>query len=729
MKSNTARATLRMNKLALAFASGFVSVGAQAQTTGTVNSLSPVTVTADRVDGYTPRATSAGTRTTTPIENIPQSVVVIDKRIIEDQGSSSLSDVLRNVSNVSSIDTRESNLTGFDIRGFSAATIVDGVMTPGIFQNQESLVGVEQISVIKGPSGGLYGGSQGMNYSSIGGSIVISTVAPEQSEIRRVGFKAGNFNQKGTFFDLNQPLSASVAVRLTGEYSDSESESKDIYFKKRSISPSIAFSPSTDTKVVLRMRDVRNETLDYPGLPRATAGSANLLSGVSRDLFIGASGLPPTTHDVRGANLQWTQRLNEKWDFGLTLANNKMKLDQRGAFAGSVLDAFVGAFYGNQFGLGSQDIYGYWLQQDFDSKVASPSLTGKLRLGEASHTVTVGVDYEKSSEKSFLYFSDPLGIGISPYSGFVPVSLTNFVAPAWMDPTGTGFFDASYRREFSASTAYVQDQLDIGKWSFLGSLRQSKIKVTNTTGAGAVTSADEDDVTPRLGAVYKFTPKFSMFAGYGKAVKTPTLTTFSSGAPALEKSEQYEVGLRFIDADGLSGSLAIFDLSRENVATTSGFNTYPSNQGSKGIDIDLRWNATKTWKWLFAFTSQDVEYTGASHPAVSSYVGRQLFGTPKQSMRLATRYDVRTGQWSGLGLGLGVTQRSRLPGDGDNTFITPSVTLWDAQLSYELRNLRLGLNVVNLLDKQYMSPSAYFGGGQLLPGMPRTVTATARVSF
>ena len=44
-----------MNKLALAFASGFVSVGVQAQTTGTVNSLPPVTVTADRVDGYTPR--------------------------------------------------------------------------------------------------------------------------------------------------------------------------------------------------------------------------------------------------------------------------------------------------------------------------------------------------------------------------------------------------------------------------------------------------------------------------------------------------------------------------------------------------------------------------------------------------------------------------------------------------------------------------------------------------
>jgi iron complex outermembrane receptor protein len=730
MKSTARRTSPRSNQIALAIASAFLSSVTQAQTAGTVTTLPPVTVTADRVDGYSPRTTSAGTRTTTPIENIPHSVVVIDKQIIEDQGSSTLSDVLRNVSNVSSIDARESNLTGFDIRGFSSSTIVDGVMTPGIFQNQESLIGVEQISVIKGPAGGLYGGSQGMNYSSIGGSIVISTVAPEQSPIKRVGLKAGNFNQKGAAFDLNQPLSSSVAVRLTGEYSDSDSETKNVYFKRRSISPSIALTPSRDTKVVLRLRDIRNETLDYPGLPRATAGSATLLSGVSRDLFIGASGLPPTTNDMQGANLQWTQRLNEKWDFGLTLANNKMKLDQRGAFAGSVIDAFVGGFYGDQFGLGSQDIYGYWLKQDFDSKVASPSLTGKLKFGDVSHTVTVGVDHEKSSENSFLYFSDPLGLGISPFTGFVPISLASYVAPTWVDPAGGGFFDASYRRDFSATTAYVQDQMDIGKWSFLGSLRQSKIKVTNTTGTGTVTSANEDDVTPRVGAVYKFTPKVSMFAGYGEAVKTPTLTSFTTGEPALERSKQYEVGVRFIDAAGFSGSVAVFDLSRENVATSgAGGTTYPTNQGSKGIDIDLRWNATKNWKWLIAYTSQEVEYTGAGNAAVASYVGRQLFGTPEQSLRLATRYDVRAGQWSGLGVGLGVTNRSKLPGDGENTFFTSAVTLWDAQVSYELKNVRLGLNVANLLDKQYMSPSAYFGGGQLLPGMPRTVTATATVSF
>lgn len=568
-----------------------------------------------------------------------------------------------------------------------------------------------------------------MNYSSIGGSIVISTLAPEQSSIRRVGLKAGSFGQKGSFFDLNQSLSSVVAVRLTGEYSDSNSETKDIYFKRQSISPSVAFTPSTDTKVVLRLRDIRNETLDYPGLPRATAGFAGLLPGVPRSLFIGARGLPPTVNEMQGANLQWTQRLNDSWDFGLILANNKMKLDQRGAFAGSVIDAFVGGFYGNQFGLGSQDIYGYWLKQDFDSKVASPSVTGRLKIGNVSHTLSVGVDHENSRENSFLYFSDPLGMGVSPFTGFVPVSLKNYVAPSWVDPTGTGVFDASYRRKFSATTAYLQDQLDIGNWSFLGSIRRSDIKLANTAGTGATTTVDAQDVTPRVGAAYKFTPKFSMFAGYGEAVKTPTLATFTSGAPALERSEQYEVGMRVIDAGGFSGSIAVFEISRDNVATSAGLDTYPTNQGSKGVDIDLRWNATKSWKWLLAFTSQKVEYTGAGHSAVASYVGRQLFGTPKQSMRLATRYDVRAGQSSVVGIGLGVTHRSELPGDGDNTFFTPAVTVWDAQLSYELRKLRLGLNMTNLFDKRYLLPSAYFGGGQLLPGIPRTVNATATVSF
>lgn len=118
--------------------------------------LGEVEVKATSESGYVVSSISTGTRTETPVEHIPQSIVSIPRAIIEDQGSKTLSDVLRNISNVNAIDVRDSNLTGFKIRGFSSGTIVDGVATPGIFQNQESLVGIEQLSVIKGPSGGVF---------------------------------------------------------------------------------------------------------------------------------------------------------------------------------------------------------------------------------------------------------------------------------------------------------------------------------------------------------------------------------------------------------------------------------------------------------------------------------------------------------------------------------------------------------------------------------------------
>jgi iron complex outermembrane receptor protein len=53
----------------------------------------------------------------------------------------------------------------------------------------------------------------------------------------------------------------------------------------------------------------------------------------------------------------------------------------------------------------------------------------------------------------------------------------------------------------------------------------------------------------------------------------------------------------------------------------------------------------------------------------------------------------------------------------------------DAQVSYQSKQLRYGLAVSNLLDKQYLVPSAYFGGGQVTPATPRSVTASAVFSF
>ena len=91
--------------------------------------------------GYTVPNSSSATRTDTPIEHIPQSIVVVPRAVIEEQGATTVSDALRNVSNVTAIDPRDSNNAVFRIRGFTSALVVDGVAMPGYFPNMESASG------------------------------------------------------------------------------------------------------------------------------------------------------------------------------------------------------------------------------------------------------------------------------------------------------------------------------------------------------------------------------------------------------------------------------------------------------------------------------------------------------------------------------------------------------------------------------------------------------------
>ncbi|MDD2926000.1 TonB-dependent receptor plug domain-containing protein, partial [Rhodoferax sp.] len=348
----------------------------------------PEVVVTGIAETYAVERSSAATRTDTPLEQVPQSVVVIPRAVMDDQAAQTLSDVLRNVSNVTAIDQRDANLTGFKVRGFPATTVLDGAPMPGNLHNQQSLAGVEEVAVIKGPAGGLYGGSQGMNRPSLGGTVLVTTTEPQAVASRQLGLSLGDYGHRALSFDVNQPVNEMLALRLSGEVSSKDSETDQVYFKRRALAPSLLLTPNADSKLVLRLRDVRNETLDYPGLPRAVAGQPDVVSGVARSRFIGANGLPPTTSNSQGVNLQWQQKLNAKWDLALTLAHNRVDVMQTGAFNASVIDVYLGMFgLPGAFGQATQDVYGYRMGQQFESTVLSPSLTGKFTTGTTQHTV------------------------------------------------------------------------------------------------------------------------------------------------------------------------------------------------------------------------------------------------------------------------------------------------------------------------------------------------------
>lgn len=688
-----------------------------------VTQLGTIEVRAAPETGYVVRSVSSGTRTETPVENIPQSIVSVPRAMIDDQGPKTLSDALRNVSNVAAMDARDANNVVLRIRGFYSSTVVDGVTMPGYTPNQESLANVERIDVIKGPSGALFGSSQGSGgwYGTQGGTIAITTAEPAQEAVRRIGFKVGSYGEKGSNFDVNQPLSAAWAFRIAGEWSDSDSETDRVFFKRRALFPSLAWAPSTDTKVVLRLRYLENTTLDYGGLP--VNGTLNTsVYTLPRRTNIAAVGLPDTSNKSKGVNLQWTQKLSDAWTLSLLTAYNEAEVDQRSTWLVDSTSMMGCMDIGSAKPTGNM-MCGSLMWDRAKVTTVSPSLTGKFVTWDATHTLNLGIDYEKTRDDLNMIYSN----GFGPIST-ANVDLTNPIYPAWSEPLVPA--TPMQQNRYTSTVAYLQDQVDIGNWHFLGSARHSKINVTDVLPDFGINNISSNSkITPRIGAVYALTPKLSMFVGYGEGIKVPTSVIFST-PPKPEESKQTEVGFRLKDFVGITATVAWFDLTRKNVAIADmanpGFSIQAGKQQSKGVDMDLRWQATASWAWIAAFTSQKAEITEDSN---ASLVNKQLFNVPEKSARLASRYDFLSGDMTGLGLGLGLTHSSKLPGNSTNTFFTQAATVWDAQVSYTIGKARLGLNVFNLTDKKYYIPSNFFLGNQVMPALPRMITATADFSF
>lgn len=164
-----------------------------------------ITVTADRPqEGYTvPDATTA-TRTDTPLRDVPQSIQVVPREVLEDQQVIRLDEALRNVSGVSqnSADPRGQR---FQVRGFDSSNLLrDGFSQNfgGSFGNSgfQDLSNIERVEVLKGPAAILYGTSQP------GGIINLVTKKPLSEPYYGLELSVGNRGLIEPSIDLSGTL-------------------------------------------------------------------------------------------------------------------------------------------------------------------------------------------------------------------------------------------------------------------------------------------------------------------------------------------------------------------------------------------------------------------------------------------------------------------------------------------------------------------------------------------
>jgi iron complex outermembrane receptor protein len=515
-------------------------------------------------------------------------------------------------------------------------------------------------------------------------------------------------------------------VRLVVQKQSADSETNRVSSGQTFIAPSFALNIDRDRKFVVRLKRVENNWYDSIGLPSQTAQRSGNLT---------AEGIPQSTMNADSINARYSQRLNDTWDFDFVVAETRAKFDQRGMF------------YVKPGGGGAESAR---LNSDIKTSVISPSLTAKFDVGTSKHTLLLGAEQVKTRDHGYvvsnatpdMFFGFPAWANC--FSG--TCTYTNYSAPyaAWVEPTAPT--DPYNKISSTTNAVYVQDQIDVDRWHLQAGLRYAQtelndyygndpsIAVLNSLlGPGSAFEHDRrtrlNKVLPRFGAVYDLTPHVSLFTGYGQGMKVPMYGTYQQPIKA-EESEQTEVGVRFKDWNGVSATLAWFDLTRTNVPTPQGAYTYQvGKQNSKGIDLNLVWKASQNLTFLAGLSDQKA-ITLENEKAPES-VGKFLQNVPAQTARLAMRYDIRGGDLAGLGFGLGMRHHSKLAADSNNTNFTQAVTVYDAQVSYRMKNVSLNLAINNLLDTVYVVPSSQSlrDAPLYFPALRRTAMLSATMDF
>jgi catecholate siderophore receptor len=208
----------------------------------------------------------ASPKFTQPLRDIPQTINVITAAVMEQQGATTLREVLRNVPGIT-FQAGEGGVPAGDqltIRGFSARTdiFVDGVRDFGGYTRDS--FNLEQVEVAKGPASGITG------RGSTGGSINQVSKTPGLTSSYGGSVGAGNAEYVRSTLDLNQPIAAlpGAAVRLNAMWTDASVPGRDLVESQRwGVAPSIAMGLGTPTRASLSYFHLAQDNLPEYGIP------------------------------------------------------------------------------------------------------------------------------------------------------------------------------------------------------------------------------------------------------------------------------------------------------------------------------------------------------------------------------------------------------------------------------------------------------------------------------
>ena len=662
------------------------------------------------VQSYQPLTSVTGTRTETSLLNVPQAIDVVAQQVITDQAVSSLDEALYNVSGITQANTLGGTQDAVMKRGFGdnrdGSILRDGVRS---VQARNFTPTTERVEVLKGPASMLYG------MGEPGGMINMITKKPQLQQRTHVEGWGSSFKGGGGQLDVTGPLGTSgFAYRMIVDHDETDYWRNFGRNRQTVIAPSLMwYGESTTVRVAY-------EHMEYlVPFDRGTIIDSRTGKPVNtpRDRRFDES-YNATRGDQDSVTLQVDQVLNESWKSSLTYAYSRNSYSDNQARA-LALDPETGV-----------------LSRQADSTAHAVShanavqltLNGDVDWGSINHQMLFGFDFEdnrtyrgdmiRGKKNSDFNIYDP-AYGLMPTSNAVSAK------------------DSDQRENLTSYGWFMQDSVQLtDKWLVMGGLRYDAFDVFAGKGRPFVTNTDSSDgkLVPRAGVVYKLTPYVSLYSSYTESFKPNSSIASQIGSLPPEQGKAWEVGSKVELPNGVTGTLALFDITKRNVMVSELVDgeTVTRTAGrvrSQGVELDVAGNITDSLSMIGSYA-----YTDARVVDDPDNKGKEMTNVARHTASLFLTQDLGSpGLYSGdnVRIGAGARYVGRRPGDAANSFSLDNYTVADAFAAYTMPvqgyRVKWQLNVKNLFDKTYYPSSG--GNLRVAVGEPREVVLRASVDF
>ncbi len=719
---------------------------APATSTTPTLTLSTLTVTAraerngstEGSGSYAGSTTSVG-KGQQALKDVPQSVTVISRQRIEDQGLWSIDDVMTQATGIS-MTTNGIYGSSYPARGLSidkfrydGGTARRNVTYARV--GEEDMAPFDHVEVLRGADG-LFSGA-----GEAGGVVNLSYKRPAPALQASADLTLGSWNFRRAEADVGGPIAfdGRLRGRLVAAHQD-----RDYFYDHGSRRSSVVYGAlETDLGVDTRLfAGIDHQQVDERGTswghPRYSDGS-RLPIDRSRNFTVPWS-WAKTESTLAFAQLE--HALPSDWRLQFRLEHQDASTDHHTARLGGPIDPAVGT--GRYWGAS-------W-DGNVERLAADLLIKGGFDWLGRRHDLTFGMDWSRT-RSHFLFRNPNFGDAvISPIDPIlVPPMPEQLLGGPW-EITSTrntqhGLYGALHLRPFE-------------HWTLITGLRyvlrdrnlEERLYPEQPENATLTRRNDDDVLVPYLGIVRALDENTNVYAS-ATEIYSSQATRLGGPAPgsplAPVRGSNYEIGVKHDISNRLAASLALYRIEKKGMAVRDP--SYPSIDGdfgaaccfyrdgyqlSQGVDLELNGELLPGWQ-------ASLGYTWNSNVNRRDNDARFSTSTPKHLFKLWTQYQFPE-RWQPLSLGAGVVAQSssynagsvnrynpasgRYDGESVNfRFGEGGRAVWSARAEYRLSpQVSLSLNINNLFDKTYFRSVGTTTNGNYY-GEPRSLMLSLRV--